>query len=105
MVDIATQKPGDGPAIEHLLDLAFGPDRALRPSYRLRDGVAPVAALGFTARAGGRLVGTLRFWPVVVGGAVCGAVGVDSAVPVPSAFSVKFPLPSSPNMVMSVSLS
>lgn len=77
MVDIAPQRPGDGPAIEHLLDLAFGPGRALRPSYRLRQGAAPVTALGFTARDGGRLVGTLRFWPVAIdlGDANGGAVG------------------------------
>ena len=74
MVDIATQRPGDGPAIEYLLDLAFGPGRVLRPSYRLRRGVAPVAALGFTAHDGDRLVGTLRFWPVDIVGSVGGAV-------------------------------
>ncbi len=81
MVDIATQRPGDGPAIEHLLDLAFGPHRALRPAYRLRRGAAPVAALGFTARDGNRLVGTLRFWPVAVAVDVDVNVDVGGAVP------------------------
>ena len=79
MVDIATQRPGDGPAIEQLLDLAFGPDRALRVSYRLRHGTAPVAALGFTAHDGDRLVGTLRFWPIAIASAVGSANG--GAVP------------------------
>ncbi|MEE8202751.1 MAG: N-acetyltransferase [Alphaproteobacteria bacterium] len=70
MLEIVCQRPSDGPAIERLLDLSFGPDRHLRPSYRLRDGIAPIAALGLVARDGRRVVGTLRFWPVTVGGAV-----------------------------------
>ncbi|MFQ5957752.1 MAG: GNAT family N-acetyltransferase [Alphaproteobacteria bacterium] len=70
MLEIVRQRPSHGPAIERLLDLSFGPDRRLRPSYRLRDGIAPVENLGFIARDGRRVVGTLRFWPVTVGGAV-----------------------------------
>jgi predicted N-acetyltransferase YhbS len=70
MVDIQVEMPGDGPAIEQLLDLSFGPGREHRPSYRLRESIAPDAALGLTARDGSQLVGTLRFWPVLVAGRV-----------------------------------
>ncbi len=70
MIEIVPQRSSDGPAVEALLDLAFGPDRKQRPSYRLRDGIAPVAGLSFVARNGGRLAGTVRFWPVTVGGRV-----------------------------------
>ncbi len=70
MFEIVCQRPSHGPAIERLLDLSFGADRQLRPSYRLRDGITPVEDLGLVARSGRRLVGTLRFWPVTVGGAV-----------------------------------
>ncbi len=70
MLEIVCQRPSDGPAIERLLDLSFGPDRHRRPSYRLRDGIAPIAALGLVARDGRRVVGTLRFWPITVGGTV-----------------------------------
>ena len=52
-----------------------------RPSYRLREGVAPFADLGFVARDGDRLVGTIRFWPI--GGAatalLLGPLAVDEA--------------------------
>ena len=68
MVDIQVEMPGDGLAIEQLLDLSFGPDREHRPSYRLRHGVAADAALGLTAHDRNRLVGTLRLWPVLVAG-------------------------------------
>ncbi len=70
MVDIQVEMPGDGPAIEQLLDLSFGPGREHRPSYRLREGVAPDAALGLTARDGSQLVGTIRFWPALIAGRV-----------------------------------
>ncbi len=83
MVDIACQTPADGPAIEDLLDRAFGPDRLARPSYRLREGVRPLADFGFVARDGDKLVGTLRFWPIAIGGAACalllGPLAVDEA--------------------------
>jgi len=70
MVDIQVEMPGDGLAIEQLLDLSFGPGREHRPSYRLRERVAPDVALGLTARDGKRLVGTIRSWPVLVAGQV-----------------------------------
>jgi predicted N-acetyltransferase YhbS len=83
MVDFTAQKPADEPAIEDLLDRAFGLDRKERPSYRLRDGVAPVAGLDYVAWDGDELVGTLRFWPLVIGGAtpalLLGPLAVDAA--------------------------
>lgn len=68
MTHIQSERPQDGPQIEQLLDIAFGPDRWARPSYRLRQGVTPIHALCFTARVGGRLAGAIRFWPVSIGG-------------------------------------
>lgn len=83
MVEIAAQEPADGPAIEDLLDAAFGRDRLSRPSYRLRERVAPISGLGFVARDENRLVATLRFWPVVIGDAapalLLGPLAVDAA--------------------------
>ena len=52
--------------VEALLDAAFGADRKARTAYRVREGVGPVAALSFAALDGGRLVGTLQSWPVVL---------------------------------------
>ena len=67
MFAILPQRPADGPAIELLLDEAFEPERRLRPAYSLRGNAAPIAALSFVARDDGRLIGTLRFWPVTIG--------------------------------------
>lgn len=74
MFDITTERPEDEAAIETLLDAAFGANRHAKASYGFRDGVAPVPELRLVARErhrpGGRsVIGTLRFWPVVIGAA------------------------------------
>ncbi len=65
---IEEQGADDLDAIEAILDRAFGPDRHRLTAYRLRDGVAPVEGLSLVARRDGTLVGTIRFWPVVIEG-------------------------------------
>lgn len=70
------ERAADAAGIEALLDLAFGPDRQRKVSYRFREGVPPVAGLRFvvrapaedtTAKAEGRdLLGTIRYWPIRV---------------------------------------
>ena len=53
--------------VEALFDLCFAPGREALSSYRLRDGVAPVAELSLVARdADGILAGAIRYWPVLV---------------------------------------
>lgn len=55
--------------VEALFDLAFAPGREALSSYRLRDGVEPVADLCLVARDDdGILGGAVRFWPVQVAG-------------------------------------
>jgi predicted N-acetyltransferase YhbS len=66
-MNITPETPEDADDIERLLDLAFGPDRAGKTVYRLRAGVAPVAELGSVIREDGHLMGSLRFWPIVIG--------------------------------------
>jgi len=63
-----TEKPSDSFDIENLLDESFGDDREAKTSYRFREGVAPVADLCIVAEQEGRLVGTIRYWPVRLGG-------------------------------------
>ncbi len=63
---IEAQQPTDEAEIEQLLDRAFGPDRLEKTAYRLRQGVDPVHPLSFLVRINGRIVGTIRFWPIVV---------------------------------------
>lgn len=53
-----------------LYDLVFAPGRLALSSYRLRDGVAPIAALNHIARDEfDAVVGAIRYWPVRIGGA------------------------------------
>ncbi len=55
--------------VEALYDLCFAPGRSALSSYRLREGVDPIAELCLTARdKDGILAGAVRNWPVQVGG-------------------------------------
>ncbi len=70
MPELSAHSPADEPAIEQLHDLSVGPARHRRPSYRLREGVAPAAGLAFAVRDRAAPVATLRFWPVTISSAV-----------------------------------
>ena len=62
------EKPEDWWEVEALYDLCFAPGREALSSYRLRDGVSPVAGLSLCARDdAGILGGAIRFWPVEIG--------------------------------------
>ncbi len=62
--------------VEALYDLCFAPGREALSSYRLREGVAPVAELCLVARdADGILAGAIRVWPVRIGTARALLVG------------------------------
>lgn len=69
MLDLTLETPADTPAIEALLDLAFGPDRLTKRSYHYRRNVARVDALCLVARDPGQpeIVGGIRYWPVTIG--------------------------------------
>ena len=69
MWDIRKERAGDGVSIEALVDIGFGPGRFAKAAYRLREGVLPDARLSFVAEAreGGALLGSVRFWPVLIG--------------------------------------
>lgn len=73
---IRPQRADDLPAIEALLDAAFGPGRLAKASYRLREGRAEAPGLSRVAVAGGEeIVGSIRYWPVVA------RSGTGAAVP------------------------
>lgn len=56
--------------VEALYDLCFAPGREALSSYRLRDDIAPIAALSLVARdPDGILSAAIRYWPVLVGDA------------------------------------
>lgn len=85
MFHLETERPEDGPAIDALLDRAFGPDRHSKISYRYRQAAAPIAELARVARADsdGKLLGTIRYWPVAIGGnsaLLLGPIAVEPAL-------------------------
>ncbi|MGX0901701.1 putative N-acetyltransferase YhbS [Roseovarius sp. MBR-79] len=69
MIELRHEEPADLWEVEALYDLCFAPGREALSSYRLRDGVAPVAQLCLVAREDGIVAGAIRYWPVRVGGA------------------------------------
>lgn len=68
MYELRRETDADLWEVEALFDLCFAPGREALSSYRLRDGVDPVADLSLVARDElGVLAGAVRFWPVRVG--------------------------------------
>lgn len=65
---IRPERPEDADAVETLNNDGFGPGRYAKSAYRLREGVAPEASLSFVAIENGRALGSIRFWPIKVGG-------------------------------------
>ena len=69
MFRLLPETPADADEVEMLLDLAFVPGRHALSSYQLREGLAPLADLSRVARDDyGSLAGTIRYWPVRIGG-------------------------------------
>ena len=66
MPDISIQTDADLQAIESLMADAFGPKRHGRSVWQLRPG-PPVADLCLVIRSDGEIVGSLRFWEVMLG--------------------------------------
>lgn len=83
MIQLTHERPDDAQPIESLLDTAFGPDRLRKASYQYRVAAPPVPYLRFVARDHGDLIGTIRYWPVSVGGGrealLLGPIAVDPA--------------------------
>jgi len=67
MIELGPEGPEDLWEVEALYDLCFAPGREALSSYRLREGVAPVADLCLVAREDGIVAGAIRHWPVRVG--------------------------------------
>jgi predicted N-acetyltransferase YhbS len=68
MWEIRPEEPRDAPEIEALVAKGFGPGRYAKSAWRLREGVRAQQGLGFVAVEDEILKGTVRFWPVAVGG-------------------------------------
>ncbi|MDP6690491.1 MAG: N-acetyltransferase [Alphaproteobacteria bacterium] len=68
MFQVSLEKPGDGPAIEKLLDQSFGPARQGLTAYCLRGDVPPLPELSFVMRGAAFLCASIRYWPVAIDG-------------------------------------
>lgn len=68
MFHIDVPRAADAAAIDALLDVSFGPGREAKTSYRYRDGIPQIADLAAVARDGERIVGTIAYWPLFIGG-------------------------------------
>ena len=83
MITIRQERRTDEAARERLLDAAYGPVRLTKPSQRLREGRMPATGLSFVAVEDGRVVGTVRLWPVTAGAEraalLLGPLAVDPA--------------------------
>ncbi|MDP1739355.1 MAG: N-acetyltransferase [Caulobacter sp.] len=62
------ERPQDAPLVSALIDRAFGPGRYAKAADRLRENNSLIPDLSFTARDGETLVGSVRLWPVAIGG-------------------------------------
>jgi len=87
LFDILPEAPEHGPEIDALHELSFGPGRYVKTAYRLREGVKPIKELCFVAFAGEgdarRMVGSIRFSPVHIGGKqglLLGPLAMDPSV-------------------------
>lgn len=70
-MSVATIRPEtavDAGAVDALVAQSFGPGRHAKSAYRLREGVEPVGALGHVLVLDGVVAGTVRYWPVGIGG-------------------------------------
>lgn len=64
---ILPETADDAPAIDRLNARTFGPGRFAKTAYRIREEVAHIPELSFTARVGTLLVGSVRLSPVAIG--------------------------------------
>lgn len=79
---LRTEQPADAPAVEALVDRAFGPGRFTKVSERVREFAPFRRDLSVCALSGGTLVGSVRMWDVRIGGLAAiflGPLAVDAA--------------------------
>ena len=68
MITLIDEREEHAPAVERLLDRAYGEARWHKPSARLRRGRQPMRGLSLVAVDGQDLVGTVRLWTVSAAG-------------------------------------
>ena len=80
---LSQERPEDWWAVEALYDTCFAPGREMLSSYRLRDGVDPVAELCLLQRdEAGEVAAAIRYWPGRVGTAPALLLGPVAVHPI-----------------------
>ncbi len=82
MITLVEERHEHAPAIERLLDVAFGEERWHKTCQRLREAQAPLSGLSLVALDRDALVGTVRLWPVLAGrrrALLLGPLAIDPA--------------------------
>jgi len=75
------ERPDDATLVTALVDRTFGPGRYAKAADRLRENNRLIPELSFTAWEEARLVGSVRLWPVSIGGepvAFLGPIAVEA---------------------------
>lgn len=75
---LSLETPFDAAAVERVVDAAFGSGRFAKTAERLREGSKPL--VGFVARSGREVIGSVRLWPIQVGkaeAAFLGPIAID----------------------------
>ena len=94
LIQLGPETADDWWEIEALYDLTFAPGRSALSSYRLREGVAPLADLCLTARdPAGIIAGAVRNWPVRVGGKPAVLLGPIAVHPTRQGEGIAAPVP------------
>jgi predicted N-acetyltransferase YhbS len=65
---LQSERPQDGPAVDALVDRAFGPGRFTKVSERVREFATFAPELSVVAWSADRMLGCARMWRVRVGG-------------------------------------
>ena len=82
-IRFACERPQDGPAVDALIDRAFGPGRFAKTAERLREGARPHSDMSVCAWMGVRLAGAVRLWPGALGShraVFLGPIAVEQAL-------------------------
>jgi predicted N-acetyltransferase YhbS len=66
-ITLQSERPQDGPAVDALIERAFGPGRYAKSSERVREFATFAPELSVCAWSGERLLGCARMWRVRVG--------------------------------------
>lgn len=64
-IAVAPERREDRTAVDAIIMAAFGPGRFARTAERLREGSVHVA--GFVGHQDGRVIGSVRLWPIKIG--------------------------------------